>query len=58
MQNFKDIKINPRTLAAIDGALRTAIIDTMTEMSNKGYNTREILAVSMTEKKTEQKRVA
>jgi len=47
MQNFNSVKkADTKTLATLDGALRSAVMNALTDMSGKGYNTREILAVS------------
>lgn len=47
MQNFNSVKkTDPKMLATLDEALRSAVMNALTEMSAKGYNTREILAVS------------
>lgn len=47
MQNFNSVKKTDLKIAeTLDAALRNAVMNALTEMSDKGYNTREILAVS------------
>ena len=47
MQNFNSVKqTNLKIAATLDAALRKAVMNALTEMSDKGYNTRELLAVS------------
>lgn len=47
MQKFNSVKkADPKFVATLDAALRSAVMNALTEMSAKGYNTREILAVS------------
>lgn len=47
MQNFNSVKkIDLKIAETLDAALRSAVMNALTEMSDKGYNTREILAVS------------
>lgn len=47
MQNFNSVKKTDLKIAeTLDAALRNAVMNALTEMSDKGYNTRELLAVS------------
>lgn len=47
MQNFNSVKkIDLKIAETLDTALRNAVMNALTEMSNKGHNTRELLAVS------------
>lgn len=47
MQNFNSVKKTDLKIAeTLDAVLRNAVMNALTEMSDKGYNTREILAVS------------
>lgn len=47
MQNFNSVKkIDLKIAETLDAALRNAVMNALTEMSDKGYNTRELLAVS------------
>ncbi|MGP5546187.1 hypothetical protein [Psychrobacter aquimaris] len=59
MQNFNSVKkVDPKIVAALDGALRSAVMNALTEMSDKGYNTRELLAVSFEKTTYEQQQAA
>ena len=47
MQNFNSVKkTDLKIVETLDAVLRNAVMNALTEMSDKGYNTRELLAVS------------
>lgn len=47
MQNLNSVKkFDLKIAETLDAALRNAVMNALTEMSDKGYNTRELLAVS------------
>lgn len=47
MQNFNSVKkTDLKIVETLDAVLRNAVMNALTEMGDKGYNTRELLAVS------------